>query len=176
MARARAPFTFSSFLVRWLVALALVMGAFNPLGYSYVAWVFGEGDATTETAAPPVVPQTRPTTPLPQAPGAAPDASDPGSGSLPLKIVVGLVLTIGFVIYLRATWRSIGPFGVALVVALLAGLVWLVIDLGVLDPDNPDTMTWVVLFGGATVMAIGVSWSHIRRRITGQVDSADIGN
>lgn len=168
MARNRAPFTLGSFLIRWLVALVLVMGAFNPLGYSYVAWVFGEVDvAAAMPAVTPAVP-------------AAPDATAPpagsNGGSLPLKIVVGLVLAIGFVIYLRATWRSIGPFGVALVVALLAGLVWLVIDLGVLDPANTDAMTWVVLFGAATVMAIGVSWSHIRRRITGQVDSADIGN
>ena len=167
MARTRAPFTLGSFLVRWLVAMVLVMGAFNPLGYSYVTWVFGAEVTATAPAETPAVPA--PST-------AAGDTTAAGSGSLPLKIVVGLVLAIGFVIYLRATWRSIGPFGVALVVALLAGLVWLVIDLGVLDPANTDAMIWVVLFGGATVMAIGVSWSHIRRRITGQVDSADVGN
>ena len=167
MARSRAPFTFTSFLIRWLVAVVLVMGAFNPLGYSYVTWVFGETETAAAVSAPPV--GTQP-------PGEADDASAADSGSLPLKIVVGLVLLIGFVIYLRATWRSIGPFGVALVVALLGGLVWLVIDLGVLDPADTNAMIWVVLFGGATVMAIGVSWSHIRRRITGQVDSDDIGN
>lgn len=167
MARTRAPFTFTGFLIRWLVALVLVMGAFNPLGYSYVTWVFGDQDAAVAVSEPPAATQP---------PGETADASASDSGSLPLKIVVGLVLVIGFVIYLRATWRSIGPFGVALVVALLGGLVWLVIDLGVLDPADTDAMVWVVLFGGATVMAIGVSWSHIRRRITGQVDSADIGN
>ena len=169
MARSRAPFTFTSFLVRWLIAVVLVMGSFNPLGYSYVGWVLGIGAEQAATG-----PDAAGAPPVPGA-TAATQAESVGS-SLPVKIVVGLLLAIGFVIYLRATWRSIGPFGVVLVAALLAGLVWLVIDLGVLDPQDVDAMTWVVLLGAATVMAVGVSWSHIRRRISGQVDSADIGN
>jgi hypothetical protein len=32
----------SGFLGRWLLALVLVLGTYNPTGFSYVGWVFGE--------------------------------------------------------------------------------------------------------------------------------------
>ncbi len=38
--------------------------------------------------------------------------------NLPLKALAGILLLILYVIFLRATWRSIGPIGVALAAAL----------------------------------------------------------
>ncbi len=32
----------SGFLGRWILALVLVLGTYNPTGFSYVGWVFGE--------------------------------------------------------------------------------------------------------------------------------------
>lgn len=94
----------------------------------------------------------------------------------PVKVVVGLALLIAYVVYLRATWRSIGPIGAALVLAFLAALVWLAIDLGLLDPAAVTPMTYVALLIFATVLAIGISWSHLRRRISGQLDTDDVGS
>ena len=74
----------------------------------------------------------------------------------------------------RATWRSIKIWGIILVVALIAALVWLIVDLGVLDLANTGTVSWVILIALATLMAIGISWSHIRRRLTGQVDTDEL--
>ena len=31
------------FLLRWALALALVLGTYNPTGWSYLGWVFGDG-------------------------------------------------------------------------------------------------------------------------------------
>ena len=95
-------------------------------------------------------------------------------GSLPLKALVGVVLAIGYVIFLRATWRSIGPIGVSLAVALLGALIWVMIDFGLLNLDQPTVFTWVILFVLATILGIGISWSHIRRRVTGQADIDDV--
>lgn len=97
-----------------------------------------------------------------------------GSGIEPLKIVVGLALLIVYVIYLRATWRSIGPVGAALVLAFLAALVWLLVDLGLLEPTSVTPMTWIGLLVLSTVLAVGISWSHLRRRISGQLDTDDV--
>ena len=99
---------------------------------------------------------------------------DNEEGSVPLKIVAGVLLFIGYVIFVRATWRSIKIWGVILVIALIAAVVWLIVDLGMLDLGNTSTISWVILVALATLMAIGISWSHIRRRLTGQYDTDDI--
>jgi hypothetical protein len=48
------------------------------------------------------------------------------------------------------------------------------IDFGVLNPQRPTIFTWLLLFALATTLAIGISWSHIRRRVSGQSDVDDV--
>ena len=95
-------------------------------------------------------------------------------GNLALKALAGVALLILYVIYLRATWRSIGPIGVSLATAFLGALIWVTIDLGLLDLERPTIVTWVLLFALATILAIGISWSHVRRRVSGQADMDDV--
>jgi len=45
---------------------------------------------------------------------------------------------------------------------------------GLLSLDRPSVFTWVVLTMLAAVLATGMSWSHIRRRLSGQLDVDDI--
>ena len=95
-------------------------------------------------------------------------------GSLPLKYLAGIVLLILFVIYLRATWRSIGPTGLALSMALFGGIIWVLVDLGLINATEPTVLSYVLLILVSLVMAIGISWSHVRRRVTGQSDIDDL--
>jgi len=95
-------------------------------------------------------------------------------GQLPYKALAGITLVILYVIYIRATFRSIGWVGVMLAGIFLAALLWVLITQGVLSIDQPTILTWVVLFAIATIMAIGLSWSHVRRRVSGQSDVDDI--
>jgi hypothetical protein len=37
-----------------------------------------------------------------------------------------------------------------------------------------STLTWIVLVGLSLLLAVGMSWSHIRRRLTGQVDVDEV--
>lgn len=97
-----------------------------------------------------------------------------GQGSLPLKMLAGLVLVIGFVVLLRASLRSLGALGILLTAALLAVIAWLMADLRWIDLGNRQILAWVVLFVVATILAVGVSWSHLRRRISGQLDMDDL--
>jgi len=92
----------------------------------------------------------------------------------PAIIVAGLLLVIGWVIYLRATARSLGLFGIALATALVAALIWWLVDLGWLSVENPTVFTYVVLVALSVIMATGISWSHIRRKMTGQLDVDDV--
>ncbi len=101
-------------------------------------------------------------------------ASERGGGQFPLVLLVGLILLIGYIIYLRATFRSIGPVGVVLVAALIGTLVWVLVDFGILSLENPTAITWIGLVGLSFILGIGLSWSHVRRRLSGQSDMDDV--
>lgn len=91
----------------------------------------------------------------------------------PEHFLAGVLLAIGWTIYGAASIRSLGPLGLMLGGALLAALVWLLIDLNLLSADSAESVTWIVLTCLAALMAIGVSWSHIWRRLTGQFEVDD---
>ncbi len=92
---------------------------------------------------------------------------------LPVKLLAGLVLVVAYIIFLRATWRSIGALGIFLTLAICGTLVWMLIDFNWLSV-NRYVLIWIGLVIIATVMAVGISWSHFRRRWTGQIDADDL--
>lgn len=96
------------------------------------------------------------------------------SSPTPLLALAGVLLLIGWTIYLRATSRSLGAFGLFLAAAFFGVLVWMVIDWGWVDADSIDKLTWILQVILVGVLAIGITWSHIRRRVTGQVDVDEI--
>lgn len=101
-------------------------------------------------------------------------ASNSGQGPLALKIFVGVGLIAGWTIFIRATLGSLGGFGILLVVALFASLLWLLTEWGVIPRGSFDTVAYMVLFVISALLAVGMTWSHIRRRWSGQYDMDDI--
>ena len=101
-------------------------------------------------------------------------ARDNFDEQMPLAVLLGLVLSVGYIIYLRATLRSIGAFGMGLVLAVVAALVWVLHDFGVLTLTNPSANVWLGLIVLSLVLGIGLSWSHVRRRLSGQADMDDV--
>lgn len=93
---------------------------------------------------------------------------------LSLTVLFGLLLSIGYIIYLRATLRSIGGFGMLLVLAVVGALLWVLYDFGLLDLDNTDLNVWLGILALSVVLGIGLSWSHVRRALAGQHDVDDI--
>jgi hypothetical protein len=91
----------------------------------------------------------------------------------PEHFVVGILLLIGWVILLTATQRSLGFLGLLLGGALLGGVVWLLVDTGWLNVSTLSSATWIALFCIAALLAIGLSWSHVWRRLTGQLEVDD---
>lgn len=92
---------------------------------------------------------------------------------LPLAVLLGLVLLVGYIIYLRATLRSIGALGVFLVLAVVAAMVWVLFDYGWLTLDDSNIMVWLGIIAMSTVLGIGMSWSFVRRAMSGQYDVDD---
>jgi len=134
-------------LARFLVALVLVYVTFNPEGYSYFHW-----------ALDPLVRRQM----------------DLARDQVPVKLLVGLVLVAAWVYLIQTTRRSIGVKGVLLMLGILSALVWVLIDWRVLSTGSSRAISHIVLVALAVVLAVGMSWSHISRRVSGQVDTDDI--
>jgi hypothetical protein len=138
-------FTFSKFLIRFLFALTLVMLTYNP-GYSFYQLLIAQ-ISPVEGVTPGV--------------------------SLPVLLLAGVVLSIGWVIFLRATLRSLGAIGIGLVIALFASAIWVLVDIKLLVVEG-TIFQYVILVIVAIVLGVGMSWSHIRRRMSGQADMDDV--
>lgn len=136
---AKSHITWVGLLIRFLVALVLVLSTYNPEGYSYVEWALLK----------------------------LPEFSI-------LKGFAGVVLIIGWTVYLRATLRSLGAFGLLLATAFFGTLIWLIVDWGIVPADSVRAVTYIILIVCSLILATGISWSHIRRRISGQVDVDEI--
>ena len=94
--------------------------------------------------------------------------------NLSMAVLLGLILGVGYIIYLRATLRSIGIFGMVLILAVVGTLLWVLFDQGFISLDNPTVNTWIGIVALSIVLAVGLSWSIVRRRLTGQTDVDDI--
>ena len=95
-----------------------------------------------------------------------------GGGPLPLKVLAGIALVAGWVFCVRATLRSLGHVGTALAAAFFGVLIWLFVDLRGTDVEG-STLAWIVLACLAGTLAVGLSFSLVRRRVTGQIDDTD---
>ena len=132
-------FTAGSFIGRWLFAVVLVFGTYNPSPYSYVSWLLG-------------------------------DQASFG----PIPAIIGLLLLAAWIVYLRATFLSMGWLGVCLGAAIFACVIWLLVDLKWLSLDSTAVISYLALLLLSLLLAAGMSWSHLRRRLTGQIDVDEV--
>ena len=92
----------------------------------------------------------------------------------PLHLLLLGVLLAGWAVFWIATWRALGTLGVVLAAIILGALIWLLFDIGLLESHSVSAITWIVLIALSVVLAVGVSWSHLWRRITGQFNVEDV--
>ena len=94
----------------------------------------------------------------------------PPTGITALKAFAGIALLIGWIACLRTAFVSLGLVGLVLGGALLAALVWLLVDLGWISVGSSTSYAWVVLLIVGILLGLGLSWSLLRARATGQVE------
>ncbi len=94
--------------------------------------------------------------------------------ALVYKVALGVALLIGWAMFLRATWNSLGGLGTVLAAAFFGVIIWLMIHWGLFSLDSIAVIQWVLLLVLSGVLAVGMSWSHIRRKLTGQYDTDEI--
>lgn len=138
-------------LGRFVFALILVYATYNPEGISYYHWAIADlhlaGFSFSEL--PPFN---------------------------PLKVFCGVVLLIGWITFVVATRRSLGIIGVALAVAFFGSLAWVLTDQGVLSVTSLKVLHHIVLVIISAVLTVGMAWSLITRRLSGQVDIDQVDN
>jgi hypothetical protein len=98
------------------------------------------------------------------------------SNQMPIVVFVGLALAIGWIFYVRSMARSLGTLGIILAVGLAATVLWVLFYYGIVATSSKTLISWLVLILLAGVLAIGMSWSHLRRSWAGQADVDDVDN
>ena len=93
---------------------------------------------------------------------------------MPLTLLLGLILGVGYMVYVVATMRSIGAFGVVLIAAIVGAALWVLIDWGWLTLNNPSLNLWIGIFVLSLILGIGLSWSILRQRLSGQASVDEI--
>jgi hypothetical protein len=91
-----------------------------------------------------------------------------------LKAFIGVVLLICWIILIRATLGSLGAIGIILAAAFFGLAIWLIIDVFGLSTDSFRVIAYIISIMLASVLSIGISWSHVRRRLSGQVDTDEV--
>lgn len=95
---------------------------------------------------------------------------------IPFKIIVVMLFALGYVIYLRATFQSIGRVGIVMALVTFGAIFWLLSDMGAMNFMDVDVVVWTSIFVMSTIMTIGLSWSFIRRILSGQIDGSGVGS
>ena len=88
-----------------------------------------------------------------------------------VKAFFGVLLFGGWVFCVRSAWVSLGAVGLVLVGALLATVVWMLVQFGVVEPGSTKTLLWIVLVAVGVVLGVGLSWAKVKQRATGQVET-----
>ncbi len=99
-----------------------------------------------------------------------------GTGFAAEYAFVGVVIIIGWAILVKSTLQALGTLGLILAAAFIGTFVWLMTSYGIVEVESSTAITWAALISLSALLAIGMSWSHIRRRLTGQVDVDEVGD
>ena len=135
----RERFSPLGLLGRIVLPFVLVYGTWNPSGLSFYHWAIAPFFSGTPAIEP-------------------------------VKALVALLLLTGWVVVIRATMRSLGLGGAILLASIFGALVWLLVAKGgVFQPQSATSFSHLGLVALSLLLAIGLSWAIVRRKLTGQV-------
>lgn len=91
-----------------------------------------------------------------------------------LKISLGLFLFALNLIFIRLTFRAMGYYGVLLLTTVITSIAITLPRMGWVSLDTWPLYQFYILIFFSIAVTLGVSWSALRTRLSGQVDSDDI--
>jgi len=96
------------------------------------------------------------------------------SAQMPLAVLLGLLLAVAYMVYVVATLRSIGALGIVLIAAIFGAALWVLADWGVLTLSNQSLNLWLGILLLSLILGLGLSWSILRQRLSGQASVDEI--
>lgn len=96
------------------------------------------------------------------------------SDQMPLIVFTGLILAVAAMVYIVATMRSIGVLGALVIAAVFGAGLWVLTDWGLLSLSNPGLNTWLAILVLSLILGIGMSWSILRQRLSGQQTTDEV--
>lgn len=92
----------------------------------------------------------------------------------PLSVGSGVILAIFWIVLGRLMFMGSGWGGLFLGATVIALLLWMANYIGLLSFSDRTLNIIIAEFSFALLGALGLSWAHIRRRMTGQVSTDDV--
>ena len=99
-----------------------------------------------------------------------------GKAAISHLIVVGTALVAIYAFLVRSTWRSIRLLGLIIAIGFFASLNYMLVEMNWIDYQLYWGKTISIMISIASILSIGLSFSAIRARLAGQIDSDDVGN
>lgn len=93
----------------------------------------------------------------------------PPVGVTPGKAVAALILLIGWLTTVRTAFIAMGKVGLLIGVALFSAVIWLLVDRQFLTLTG-SAIVWVSLLVVGLLLGVGLSWSLLRAKATGQLE------
>jgi len=93
---------------------------------------------------------------------------------MPLVVFTGLILAVMAMVYLVATLRSIGILGAIIIAAIFAAGIWVLSDWGLLGLQNSALNIWLGILVLLLILGVGMSWSILRQRLSGQQTTDEV--
>lgn len=93
---------------------------------------------------------------------------------MPLTVFLGLILAVVTMVYVVATMRSIGILGAVIIVAIFGAGLWVLSDWGLLGLGNSALNVWLGILVLSLILGVGMSWSILRQRLSGQASVDEI--
>lgn len=93
---------------------------------------------------------------------------------MPLIVFSGLILAVLAMVYLVATLRSIGILGAIVIAAIFGAGLWVLTDWGLLALGNSALSVWLGILALSLILGVGMSWSILRQRLSGQASVDEI--
>jgi hypothetical protein len=91
-------------------------------------------------------------------------------GQVSLKVLAGIALLTGDIALLRMMMVSVGYQGTAAIFSVIAVFLLSAIEFGLIERGSALWSGYWVLFILVTLLAVGLTWSHVQLRVTGERD------
>jgi len=91
-------------------------------------------------------------------------------GISPLQVFAGLAIFISAVAIVRMAFLSVGYIGSTIIATLVMMAILLCVGLDFIEIETIEITTYTIQFWISFVLAVGMGWSFIQRRISGERD------